>query len=86
MARAMCFTRAPARLQPSHAFWPEPFSLLQEGLIDWQRLLGPRQNTDGYLLALAATHGGHFVSFDQRIGMDFVHGAVAANLCILGAG
>ena len=29
-----------------HAFWPEPISLLQEGLTDWQRLLGPRQITD----------------------------------------
>jgi hypothetical protein len=49
---------AEACRHPSHAFWPEPISLLQEGLIDWQRLLGPRQITDAYLLALAATHGG----------------------------
>lgn len=69
---------------PSHVFWPEPISLLQEGLINWQRLLDPRQITDAYLLALAANHGGRFVTFDRRIGLDLVPGAAAANLCILG--
>ena len=69
---------------PSHVFWPEPISLLQEGLINWQRLLGPRQITDAYLLVLAANHGGRFVTFDRRIGLDLVPGAAAANLCILG--
>ena len=58
---------AEACRHPSHVFWPEPIGLLQEGLIDWQRRLGPRQITEAYLLALAATHGGRFVTFDQRI-------------------
>ena len=43
---------------PSHAFWPQEISLLQEGLIRWERILGPRQITDAYLLALAVAHGG----------------------------
>jgi toxin-antitoxin system PIN domain toxin len=68
---------------PSHLFWPEPISLLQEGLIRWERLLGPRQITDAYLLALAATHGGRFATFDQRVGLEVVPTATAANLCIL---
>ena len=38
------------------------------------------------LLALAATHGGHFLTFDQRLELDLVPGAVAASLCIIGAG
>jgi toxin-antitoxin system PIN domain toxin len=38
---------------PSHAFWPQEISLLQEGLIRWESILGPRQITDAYLLALA---------------------------------
>ena len=75
---------AEACRHPSHAFWPEPISLLQEGLIAWQRLLGPRQITDAYLLALAVSHGGRFVTFDRRINVDLVPGAAAANLCILG--
>lgn len=37
-------------------------------------------------MARAATHGGRFVTFDQGINLDLVTGAVAANLCILGAG
>ena len=40
----------------SHVFWPEQISLLNKGLIRWERMLGPRQITDSYLLALAVTH------------------------------
>jgi hypothetical protein len=76
---------AEACRHPSHAFWPEPISLLQEGLIDWQRLLGPRQITDAYLLALAVCHGGRFATFDQRIPVEVVPGARAADLCRIAA-
>jgi len=68
---------------PSHRFWPEPISLLEVRLIRWERLLGPRQITDAYLLALAVHHGGRFVSFDQRINLDAVPGARAAHLSII---
>jgi predicted nucleic acid-binding protein len=67
----------------SHAFWPEPISLLQEGLIRWERLLGPRQITDAYLLALAASQGGCFGSFDQRITLEVVPSAEAHHLCLI---
>ena len=67
------------------AFWPKPISLLQEGLINWQRLLGPRQITDAYLLALAVTHGGRFVTFDQRVAVEVVPGANASHLCVIRA-
>ena len=50
---------------PSHAFWPQQISLLQEGLIRWERILGPRQISDAYLLALAVAHGGR-LNRDQR--------------------
>lgn len=59
----------------SHAFWADSLSLLEPGRIDWRRVLGPRQVTDTYLLALAVEHGGRFVSFDQRIALDAVAGA-----------
>ena len=49
--------------------------LLQTGLIRWERLLGPRQVTDAYLLPLAVHHGGRFVTFDQRIATDVVAAA-----------
>ena len=61
--------------QASHLFWAEGISLLEAGLIQWNRVLGPRQITDGSLLALAAKRGGRFVSFDQRIRVDLVPGA-----------
>jgi uncharacterized protein len=70
---------------PSHAFWPEPISLLQAGLINWQRLLGPRQITDAYLLALAVRHGGRFVTFDHRVGVELVSAAEARHLCLIPA-
>jgi predicted nucleic acid-binding protein len=74
---------AEACRHPSHAFWAAPISLLQEGLIDWQRLLGPRQITDAYLLALAVSQGGRFATFDQRIGLEVVPSARAAHLCLI---
>lgn len=74
---------AAACRDPSHGFWPEPISLLEEGLIRWQRLLGPRQITDAYLLALAVHHGGRFVSFDKRIHPDVVAGASVDHLCVI---
>jgi predicted nucleic acid-binding protein len=68
----------------SHVFWPEQISLLNKGLIRWERMLGPRQITDSYLLALAVAHGGRFVSFDQRIRVDLVPNASEVHLAIIG--
>jgi toxin-antitoxin system PIN domain toxin len=67
----------------SHRFWPERISLLEPGLIRWERLLGPRQITDCYLLALAVMHGGRFVSFDQRISLNLVPNASPAHLALI---
>ncbi|AGA88915.1 hypothetical protein Thimo_0038 [Thioflavicoccus mobilis 8321] len=77
-----------ARLQeacnhPSHQFWPEEISLLGDGVIRWDRILGHRQITDAFLLALAAARGGRFVSFDRRIHTDLVCAAEAENLCVI---
>jgi hypothetical protein len=71
---------------PSHAFWPQQISLLQEGLIRWERILGPRQISDAYLLALAVAHGGRLVSFDQRLDHQQVPGASASHLWVIAAG
>ena len=77
---------AEACSHPSHAFWPQQISLLQEGLIRWERILGPRQITDAYLLALAVAHGGRLVSFDQRLYPQQVPGASASHLWVISAG
>lgn len=74
---------AEACCHPSHGFLSEPISLLQDGLIRWERLLGPRAITDAYLLALAVHHGARFTSFDQRIAIDVVPTAEKSHLCII---
>jgi len=58
-----------------HEFWPDTLSILDEQLIDWQRILGPKLLTDVYLLALAVKNGGRFVTFDQKITASLVIGA-----------
>ena len=57
-----------------HRFWPDNVSLLGARTADWGRIIGPRQITDVYLLALAVAHQGRFVTFDARIAPDVVVG------------
>lgn len=72
-----------ATLDPSHAFWADDVSLLDPAVLDWQKVLGHRQVTDSYLLALAVHHGGRFVTFDARVKLDAVHGAKPRHLVVL---
>lgn len=67
---------------PQHAFWPCDIRLTDD-LIRSHRLLGPRQVTDTYLLALATAHDGRLVSFDARIDLLLVEGARADHLVVL---
>jgi hypothetical protein len=67
----------------AHQFWPDDVNLLQAGALDWQRVLGHRQVTDVYLLALAVRHGGRLVTFDRRITPAAVPGASAAQLAVI---
>jgi predicted nucleic acid-binding protein len=46
-------------------------------------LLGPRQVTDAYLLALAVERNGRFVTFDQRISLDAATGAKRRHCVVL---
>lgn len=66
-----------------HEFWPCSVSLLDEKMIDHSRLHGPRQVTDAYLLALAASHDGRLVTFDQSVPLTAVPAATAANMTVL---
>lgn len=52
---------------PLHQFWPDDISMLTPGVIDWRRILGSRQVTDAYLLALAVKHKGRLVTLDKGI-------------------
>ena len=67
----------------SHAFWPDSFSLLDEGRLRWDRVLGSRQVTDAYLLALAAANGGRLVTFDRGIALAAVAGAAKRHVVTL---
>lgn len=69
---------------PEHEFWPADINLLSDDIFHWDRVLGHRQVTDVYLLALSVRHGGRFVTFDRRIVLDAVQGAGSKNLEMLG--
>jgi toxin-antitoxin system PIN domain toxin len=68
---------------PAHQFWPADIDLVQVGAVDWQRVLGHRQVTDVYLLALAVRRAGRLVTFDRRITAAAVPGASAAQLVVI---
>ncbi|MFO1266368.1 MAG: TA system VapC family ribonuclease toxin [Rubrivivax sp.] len=74
---------AEAMRDASHRFWPDDVSLLDEGTVDWSHVLGHRQVTDAYLLALSVRHRGRFVTFDGRIDTSIVPGAAGRHLCVL---
>jgi len=76
---------ADAATDPSHAFWPDAVNLLQGAPLRWERVLGPRQVTDVYLLALAVSQGGRFVTLDRSIALDAVPGARPDQLMVIGA-
>ncbi|HWH83130.1 MAG TPA: TA system VapC family ribonuclease toxin [Burkholderiaceae bacterium] len=66
-----------------HEFWPDALSLLEAGRVAWRHVLGSRQVTDAYLLALAVQRGGRLVTFDRGIALDAVPGAAARHLVAL---
>lgn len=63
-----------------HAFWPDDLSLIATGTLDWRHVLGSRQLTDLYLLALAVRHGGRLVTLDRGILLHAVPAAEPRHL------
>lgn len=70
----------------SHLLWPDDVSLLDESVVDGDRVHSPRQVTDVYLLALAVNHGGRFVTFDDSIPVTAVRVAEKKHLLVLREG
>jgi hypothetical protein len=66
-----------------HAYWSCDVSLIDPVVVDRSFLHGPRQVTDVYLLALATSKSGRFVSFDGAVPIDAVRGARSENLVVL---
>lgn len=58
-----------------HEFWTDHLSLLDPHIAHSQRIHGPRQLTDLYLLALAVSRGGRFVTFDASLPVSAIAGA-----------
>lgn len=74
---------AEATSHESHTFWAEGASLTDPEVLDRSALLGPRQVTDAYLLALAVRHGGRLVTFDRSVPRRAAVGATASHLEVL---
>lgn len=72
-----------ATLAPYHAFWPDDLALVSFEGLRWTSILGSRQITDAYLLALAVRNRGRFVTFDRAAPLDAVEGATAGHLVVL---
>jgi toxin-antitoxin system PIN domain toxin len=68
---------------PMHALWPDDVSLLDSQLFRHAHMHSSKQLTDLYLLGLAVNHQGRFVTFDQRIPLNAVHGAKPEHLVVL---
>jgi uncharacterized protein len=66
-----------------HQFWADDISLLDARVADCNRIHGPRQVTDLYLLALAVRQAGCFVSFDSAIPRTAIKGAERKHLVTL---
>lgn len=72
-----------ATADPSHAFWADSESFLDESRVDVARVHGPRQITDVYLLALAVSNRGRLVTFDTTIAIESVKGATPRHVLTL---
>lgn len=69
--------------QPGHEFWPDDISIAEAALFDRTHILGPKQISDVYLLALAVKNGGRFVTFDRSVPLRAVRGAEPRHLIVM---
>jgi len=74
---------ADACRQDVHEFWSDEISLLDEDVFDSTRIHGHRQLTDIYLLGMAVSHDGKFVTFDGKIPLATVRKASTKHLVVL---
>jgi len=66
--------------QQDHTFWEDSLSLRDPNHFDTDRILGSKQTTDIYLLALASKHTAKLVTLDARIPLKAVCQATMQNL------
>ncbi|OHC67120.1 MAG: DNA-binding protein [Rhodocyclales bacterium GWA2_65_20] len=82
-AAAVAARLAEATATAHHAFWPDAVSLLDAGRIAWNAVLGSRQVTDVYLLALAVEQRGRLVTLDRAVPLTAVPGAKTKHLVVI---
>ena len=85
---ALDVSEAIARLRmavstPHHHFIADDVSLLDDSVVAWRQLSGPRQLTDVYLLALAVVHDARLVILDKSVPLAAVHRASDASLVVI---
>jgi hypothetical protein len=66
-----------------HQFWPDDVSILDPSVALPNRIHGPRQLTDIYLLALAVAHDGFLATFDASIPLSAVPAARSEHLVVI---
>jgi len=66
-----------------HEFWADEISISDRDRFRHERIHGPAQLTDLYLLALATHHRGRFVTFDQAIPFSALPATAAKHLVVL---
>ena len=66
-----------------HEFWPDDLSILDQSIVNQERIHGPKQVTDVYLLALAVARTGRFVTFDAGVPLSAVVGAKKEHFVVI---
>ncbi len=66
-----------------HAFWPDALSIRDPRRFDHSLVLSSRHLTDLYLLALAVSHRGALVTFDQHVPIAAVPAATASHCLVI---
>ena len=61
-----------------HVFWADEYSITEPSSITGDRIGGPNQFADVYLVALALRKGGRFLTFDGKVAWQCVPGATAS--------
>ena len=75
--------RAVFRHQIDHQFWPDDISITDASLFWFDRLRGPKQVTDVYLLGLAVKYAGCFATFDTSVTLAAVLAAKSEHLLVI---
>ena len=73
----------PLFANPAHEFWPDDIGITDASKFNHAQLIGHRQITDAYLLALAVKNKGRLLTDDRGISPTLVIGAKKDNVIAL---